>query len=55
MTRWVSMPFLNGVKTYQDVFPYGYNNCYFIDANFSYTGSAQFEKEKDSASSLPLL
>ena len=25
---------------------YGYNNCYFIDANFGYTGSAQFEKGK---------
>lgn len=23
---------------------YGYDNCYFIDANFGYTGSAQFEK-----------
>ncbi len=23
---------------------YGYNNCYFIDGNFGYTGSAQFEK-----------
>lgn len=34
---------------------YGYNNCYFIDANFGYTGSAQFEKGKDSVSSLPLL
>lgn len=25
---------------------YGYNNTYFIDANFGYTGSAQFEKGK---------
>lgn len=25
---------------------YGYNNCYFVDANFGYTGSAQFEKGK---------
>lgn len=25
---------------------YGYNSCYFIDANFGYTGSAQFEKGK---------
>lgn len=25
---------------------YGYNNRYFIDANFGYTGSAQFEKGK---------
>lgn len=23
---------------------YGYNSCYFIDANFGYTGSAQFKK-----------
>lgn len=23
---------------------YGYNNCYFIDGNFGYSGSAQFEK-----------
>lgn len=23
---------------------YGYNNCYFIDANFGYTGSVQFKK-----------
>ncbi|MGR4859893.1 SusC/RagA family TonB-linked outer membrane protein [Bacteroides pyogenes] len=23
---------------------YGYNNCYFIDGNFGYTGSAQFKK-----------
>lgn len=23
---------------------YGYKNCYFIDANFGYTGSAQFKK-----------
>ncbi len=23
---------------------YGYNDCYFIDANFGYTGSAQFKK-----------
>ena len=25
---------------------YGYDNCYFVDANFGYTGSAQFEKGK---------
>lgn len=34
---------------------YDYKNRYFIDANFGYTGSAQFKKANDSVSFLPLL
>lgn len=33
---------------------YDYKNRYFIDANFGYTGSAQFKKENSSVSFLPL-
>lgn len=40
------MPFLNGSQNLSGRVSYGYNNCYFIDANFGYTGSAQFEKGK---------
>ena len=55
MTRWVSMPFLNGVKTYKDVFPMAIT----IAISLMQTSVTQVlhnsKKEKDSASSLPLL
>ena len=55
MTRWVLMPFLNGVKTYQDAFPMAITIAISLMQTSVIQVLRNSKKEKDSVSSLPLL